>query len=69
MEKECLDFLSVNDEDIIAERGKIGERLPRCAQCGYPIWENECYLIDDSFWCSECVNQRKVWTQDHMKGE
>lgn len=60
-------FFCINDEEIRAEREEIKKRLPRCAWCGQAIWDDECYDIEGEIVCPDCLNKRKVWTQNLMK--
>lgn len=43
------------------------DRLPKCAECGEPIQEEECYEIEGEIICPQCLkdNHRK-WTSDYI---
>ena len=42
-------------------------RLPKCAECGEPIQDEECFEIDGEVICPQCLkdNHRK-WTSDYI---
>jgi formylmethanofuran dehydrogenase subunit E len=44
------------------------DRLPKCAECGEPIQDEECFEIDGGLVCPECLksNHRK-WTSDYTE--
>lgn len=43
------------------------DKLPKCAECGEPIQDEECYEINGELICPECLksNHRK-WTDDYV---
>jgi hypothetical protein len=43
------------------EQDKLLERLPKCADCGEPIQDDDYYEFDCYFYCWDCVcdNHRK----------
>ena len=63
------DFFRIHDETLRAEREAIEKRLPICAECGNPIWDDECFFVDGDYICENCMNEKKVWVQNHMKEE
>ena len=49
------------------EHEEIEKRLPKCSECGEPIWDDECYEIGGKLYCEECIEGFKVWTDNHME--
>ena len=53
-----------------AEQEEWLERLPVCDYCGEPIQDEHCYVIDEEFFCPDCMDKyfRKS-TDDFIRGE
>ena len=51
-----------------AEQTEQLKRLPKCAECGKPIQDEECYEINDELICPNCLeeNHRKQ-TSDYIE--
>ena len=49
------------------EQAKQLDKLPRCAECGEPIQDEECFEIEGEVICPQCLkdNHRK-WTSDYI---
>lgn len=51
-----------------AELQRALDRLPRCAYCGDPIQDDECYEINDSLICPACLEEyHKKRTDDYIE--
>lgn len=50
-----------------AQQAKL-DKLPKCAECGEPIQDEECFEINGELICPECLksNHRK-WTEDYIE--
>ena len=50
------------------EQTKWLDKLPKCAECGEPIQDEECFEINGELICPECLkhNHRK-WTEDYIE--
>lgn len=41
-------------------------RMPYCTECGKRI-ETECfYEINDEYWCEDCMDKHRHWTDDFL---
>lgn len=51
-----------------AEQERRADRLPRCAECDEPIYDEECYEINGELICPDCLeeNHRKH-TDDYIE--
>jgi formylmethanofuran dehydrogenase subunit E len=52
-----------------ARQERYLERLPICSECGEPITDDECYEIGDELFCEECIEGKKVYTSNYVRGE
>lgn len=43
-------------------------RLPLCEDCEKPIRDEECFKIGDMLFCPDCMEQKKVYTENYMRG-
>lgn len=41
--------------------------LPKCADCGEPIQEEQCFVVNDETICESCMEGYKVYTA-HLMG-
>ena len=50
------------------EQTKQLDKLPKCAECGEPIQDEECFEINGELICPGCLksNHRK-WTEDYIE--
>lgn len=55
-----------NARQEASERNWV-RRLPRCNKCGYPIRDDECWVIGDEIYCEECIDGYKDYTENHME--
>lgn len=49
-------------ERYSADQERELDRLPRCSECGEPIQDEYCYLINDEAICESCMDQYKQST-------
>lgn len=52
-----------------ARQEKWFERLPVCSECGEAIQDEECYEIGDELFCLDCIESKKVYTENYVRGE
>ena len=50
------------------EQDKLLERLPKCADCGEPIQDDDYYEFDCYFYCWDCVNDNHKKSTDSFIG-
>lgn len=51
-----------------AEQTEQLKRLPKCAECGEPIQDEECFEINGELICPECLqNNHRKWTSDYTE--
>lgn len=52
-------------ERYSADQERELDRLPRCSECGEPIQDEYCYLINDEAICESCMKENhRVFTED-----
>lgn len=44
------------------------KRLPVCSECGKKIRDEQLYVINDEYYCEECVDGFRDYTENHMEG-
>ena len=50
-----------------AEQTAWLEKRPKCAECGEPIQDEECWEIEGKLICSDCLeSNHKHWTEDYI---
>ena len=43
-------------------------RLPECSGCGEKIRGEHCWKIGDEYYCEECIDSFRDYTENHMEG-
>lgn len=52
MARDAYDLWSAHQSKIEAEL----EKFPKCAECGEPIVDDDCYEFDNDLICPRCLN-------------
>ena len=58
-------FDDVDDYDRGQER-KL-KKLPECCMCGYKITDEDLYVINDEFYCMDCISECKESTDKYVE--
>lgn len=48
------------------EQERQEERLPKCSQCGEPIYDYV-YDIDGELWCEDCIHESKQPVENYIE--
>lgn len=46
------------------EQQRCLERLPRCAECGEHIQQDDAVCMDGHYYCDECLHSMREWIGD-----
>ena len=62
------DAFCQHDAEREERLSKYIAQAPECSVCGEKITDEECYEIGGEFFCNECIENAKVYTENYMWG-